>query len=224
METKVTKHYFEYGTQKYFRGKAENVEICSYGEKKDPIGAEAYLAVQAKVKREYLKGRVSYITGVKIDWNKQSEAAVGVNGRLKYFDLDGRVAVSGSYEHAKSAKLELVKFGINEGPLTTMLNRDADGARQYLADEGADGRIVSEIWVLMKGELAEHFATSGTIEASVSTTGADLELTATGGTHGSQTVAISAGTTFAYLMHKVKEWNKGKTQIENMEDDRKGMN
>jgi hypothetical protein len=31
METKVTKHYFEYGTQKYFRGKAENVEICSSG-------------------------------------------------------------------------------------------------------------------------------------------------------------------------------------------------
>jgi hypothetical protein len=55
-------------------------------------------------------------------------------------------------------------------------------------------------------------------------TGADLELTASGGTHGSQTVAISAGMTFAYLLHKVKEWNKGKTQIENMEDDRKGMN
>jgi hypothetical protein len=51
-----------------------------------------------------------------------------------------------------------------------------------------------------------------------------LELTATGGTHGSQTVAISAGMTFAHLLHKVKEWNKGKTQIENMEDDRKGMN
>jgi hypothetical protein len=56
------------------------------------------------------------------------------------------------------------------------------------------------------------------------TTGADLELTASGGTHGSQTVAISGGMTFAYLLHKVKEWNKGKTQIENMEDDRKGMN
>ena len=55
-------------------------------------------------------------------------------------------------------------------------------------------------------------------------TGADLELTASGGTHGSQTAAISAGTTFAYLLHKVKEWNKGKNQIENMEDDRKGMN
>jgi hypothetical protein len=132
--------------------------------------------------------------------------------------------MSGSYAHAKSAKLELVKFGINEGPLTTLLNKDADGARHYLAEEGADGRIVSEIWVLMKGELAEHFATSGTIEASVGTTAADLELTATGGTHGSQTVTISAGTTFAYLLHKVKEWNKDKTQIENLEDDRKGMN
>jgi hypothetical protein len=76
----------------------------------------------------------------------------------------------------------------------------------------------------MKGELAEHFATSGGIDASVSSTGADLELTATGGTHGSQTVVISAGTTFAYLLHKVKKWNNGKTQIEDMEDDSAGMN
>jgi len=134
------------------------------------------------------------------------------------------VAVSGSYEHAKSAKLELVKFGINEGPLTTMLNRDADGARQSLADEGADGRIVSEIWVLMKGELAEHFATSGTLNASVGAAGGELELTAKGGKYGSQTVVIAPGTTFAYLLYKVKKWNKDKTQIEDMEDDSKGMN
>jgi hypothetical protein len=223
-ETKVTKDYFEFGTIKYFRGKGENVEICSYGEKKHPMGGAPYLAVQAKVNRAYLKDRVDYITSVKVDWRKQSEAAVEVNGRLKYFDLNGKVAVSGSYQNVKSAKLELVKFAINEGPLKGMLNRDADGARRYLAEEGADGRIVSEVWVLMKGELAEHFATSGGIDASVSSTGADLELTATGGTHGSQTVVISADTTFAYLLHKVKKWSNGKTQIEDMEDDSSGMN
>jgi hypothetical protein len=86
-ETKVTKHYFEFGTLKYFRGKAENVEICSCGAKKDAIGPEAYLAVEAKVKREHLKGRVGYMTAVKVDWNQQSKADVEVNGRLKYFNL-----------------------------------------------------------------------------------------------------------------------------------------
>jgi hypothetical protein len=104
-ETKVTKDYFEFGTIKYFRGKGENVEICSYGEKKHPLGGAPYLAVQAKVNRAYLKDRVDYITSVKVDWSKQSEAAVEVNGRLKYFDLNGKVAVSGSYQNVKSAKL-----------------------------------------------------------------------------------------------------------------------
>jgi hypothetical protein len=221
--TNITQHYFEFNTIKYFRGKAENVEIGSYGDKDDPVGPQSYLAVQAKVKREHLKGRVKRITTAKIDWNKQSKADVEVSGVVKYFGLNGQAAVSGSYEKAKSARLELVKFAINEGPLKTMLNKEANGARKYLAEEGRDGRIVSEIWVWMDGELAEHFATSGAIETSVGITGADLELTAKGGTHGSQTIRISAGTTFAYLLHKVKKWNKDKTQIEDLEDDSHGL-
>jgi hypothetical protein len=49
-----------------------------------------------------------------------------------------------------------------------------------------------------------------------------LSVTVTGGKHGSQTVTLSKGTTFAYKLHKVKDWNKGKTQIENLEADYKG--
>lgn len=223
-EIKITKHYFQFGTIKYFRGKAENVELCSYGEKKDPFGPEAYLAVEAKVKREHLKDRLRFLEPVDVNWSQQSKADVEVNGRLQYFGLNGKVMMSGSYEHAKSANLKLMKFFINAGPLKTMLNKDANGARNYLAEEGRDGRIVSEIWVVMEGGLAESFATSGAINTSVNAVGGDLELTVEGGTYGSQTVKFPEGMTFAYLMHKVKKWNKGKTQIEDMEDDEKGMN
>ena len=52
---------------------------------------------------------------------------------------------------------------------------------------------------------------------------ADLSVTAKGGKHGTQTITLSAGTTFAYKLHKVKDWNQGKTKIENMEADYKGM-
>jgi len=31
-----------------------------------------------------------------------------------------------------------------------MLNTVADGARNFLASEGTDGRIVSEVWVVME--------------------------------------------------------------------------
>jgi hypothetical protein len=33
MATPITKHAFEFGTQKYFRGNAHLVEIGTYGEK-----------------------------------------------------------------------------------------------------------------------------------------------------------------------------------------------
>lgn len=223
METKVAKHYFEYGTVKYFRGKAENVQIGSYGEKKDPIGAIAYLDVQARVKAEHLDGRVHYVTTIDVDWEDEKEAAVEANGDLKFFGLSKKVALNGSYEKAKSARLKLVKFAINEGPLKTMLNQDAGGARNFLAKEGKDGRIVSEIWVAMEAELAEHFATSGSISVGAGAAGSSLEVSASGGRHGSQTVVLSPGTTFAYKLHKVKSWNKDKTRIEDLEADYKGM-
>jgi negative regulator of genetic competence, sporulation and motility len=72
-------------------------------------------------------------------------------------------------------------------------------------------------------ELAEHFETHGSASFSVQAFGSSLEITVTGGKHGSQTIAYSTGTTFGYMLHKVKKWNKDKTQIEETEDDYKGL-
>lgn len=228
-ETKIHKNYFLYNSLKYFRGKAENVEIGAYGQKKTPFADDPYLAVQANVKREHLKGRVRWVTESAIDWNRQTKADVEANGQLRYFTLEASGASRASFEQAKSARLKLVKFAINEGPLTAMLNNDAGGARNYLKDEGADGRIVSEVWVVMEGALAETFSTAATSGGSVSvdvTKAAQLQLTAnhSGGARGSATIILAPGTTFAYLLHKVTKWNKGKTRIEDMEDDSKGLN
>jgi hypothetical protein len=223
-ETKVTKHFIEVGTIKYFRGKAENVSIGAYGEKKDPIGPDAYLAIQNRVKTEHLTSRVRYATTANINFANTNKADVEVNGTLKVFGVGVKVAESMSFEKAKSGHLKLVKFFIDEGPLQAMLNKDADGARNYMADEGDDARIVSEVWVVMEAELADHFDSSASRSVAVSLGGNSLDFSASGGKLGSQTITLSQGTVFAYLMHKVKDWNKGKTQIEDMEDDQKGMN
>jgi hypothetical protein len=223
METKITKHFFEYGGNKYFRENAHNVDLGSYGEKKDPVGARAYLDVQSNVKSEHLASRVKYNTTVDINWNQTNKGDVEVNGFLKFFGLGANAAVSGSFEKAKSANLKLVNFAIHEGPLKVMLNKDANGARKFLAEEGNDGRIVSEAWYLMEGELAEHFKTAGSISASGDAGAKGLAVTASGGKHGSQTITIEEGATFAYKLHKVKDWDKGKTQIEQLEADWKGM-
>lgn len=223
MATKIAEHYFEYGTLKYFRGNAHLVEIGSYGEKKDPIGPQAYLDPQAKVKSEHLESRVKCGVPVKIDWNEVSKAGLEAQADLKFFGLGKKGAVSFNHQKAKDAKLELVNLVINELPLEAMLNHDADGARNYLAEEGNDGRIVSEVWIVVDAELGQHFAAYGESSASVQAFGSSLEVTVTGGKHGAQTVTPSAGSTFAYKFHKVKKWNKGKTEIEGMEADYHGM-
>jgi hypothetical protein len=220
-EVNITSSSFKYGTISYFRGKAENVEMCSYGEKKTPFGGAPYLSVQNKVKSEYLNGRVKFATRCEIDWSTQSQAAVDAND-ISYFGVGVKGAFSGSYSKAKSASLDLVKFAIDEGPLKTMLNSDASGARNFLRDEGSDGRIVAEIWVVMEAKLAQHFQTSGSISVSGTVNGVSADITASGGTEGTQTITISKGSTFAYLLFKVKDWNSGKTQILDLEDDTAG--
>ena len=61
-------------------------------------------------------------------------------------------------------------------------------------------------------ELASHFDGAGSF--SVKANGSNWDATASGGVSGSQTITLSRGATFAYGMHKVSNWNQGKTQIE----------
>jgi hypothetical protein len=223
METKVTEHYFQYETNKYFRGNAHSLRMGSFGEKKDPIGAKAYLDVQGTIKPEYLASRVKYNTTTKIDWSQTNKAEVEAEGAFKFFGLNINTAVNGTFDKAKNAKLEMISFTIDEGPLQKMLNEDADGARKYLADEGNDGRVVSEVWVVTDGELSEHFSTSGSVSVSANAVGNSLDVTAKGGKHGSQSIRLEEGVVFAYKLHKVKDWNRDKTRIENLEADWKGI-
>jgi hypothetical protein len=221
MSTKITDHYFEYGALKYFRGNAHLVEIGTFGQKKDPIGAGVYIDPQSKVQRANLVKRVTKGITVGIDWGQTSQAAVEVNGTVKVFKVGVTAAGSLAYSKVKSANVKLYNLFITEGPLKTMLNADATAARNYLATEGADGRIVTEVWIVMEAALAEHFDTSGSISATATT--ADLKVTASGGKSGTQTITLSAGSVFAYKMHMVNAWNATKTKVEGLESDYYGM-
>ncbi len=221
MAINITKHSFKYGSQKYFRGNAHLVELATFGEKKDPIGAKAYLDPEGKVARKHLKNIVKEGKPVSINWNQTTKAEVEVNGLVPVFGLNMKVARTYSYQKAKNAKLKLFNLSISERPLKKMLNGNANAARNYLADEGKDGRIVSEVWIVIETELAEQFDTAESI--SVSEIASGLGVTARGGRYGTQEITLSAGSVFAYKLHKVKDWSRGKKQIEDMEADYKGM-
>jgi hypothetical protein len=228
-ESRVDKHTFVYNGERYFRDKSEDVLMCSYGEKEDPLGTKASLNVTNHVDRNLLKGRVRYVTTADVDWSRQAKVDVEAQGGLKYFVVSGEAGASFSYEKAKSAKLKLAKFVIDEGPLQQMLNTEATGARRFLAQEGRDGRIVSTIWVVVEAKIAESFAASGTktadIEAEVlSAAKVRISTKASASAKGRTTIVWEPGTTFAYLMHRVSKWNKDKSRVEELDIDAKGLN
>ena len=224
----VEDHYFEYSSMKYFRDDAENIQLGSYGAKHAEVfGPGAYLEVQNLVKREYLTGKVTCIRPLAVDWDHQSAAAVEANGKISYFVASGQGAVSGSYSDVKQANLKLMKLVINEGPLRTILNQDAAGALKSLSDEGANGRIVNQIWVGLAGTIEEQFTSALASGASVSATveGASLALgvqvKGTSSTHA--TITLNPGTTFAYGLCKVSNWDDHRTRVADLSDDYYGM-
>jgi hypothetical protein len=219
-DVKIKDSYFKYGGVKYFRGKSENVQLGSYGEKKTPAGKPNYLAIEKNIKTQHLDSAKVKVAGpFNIDWSKQSKKHVEATGGLKFFKNSGGTAAL-THKKAKQAKLKLMKFFIHEGAMKTTLNKQADGARSYLKKEGKDGRVVTEVWVVMEAKLANSISNAGSVSASSGNNG--IKIKARGET--TETITLAPGTTFAYLMHKVKKWNKGKKKITDMEDDQKGLN
>lgn len=223
MSTKITEHYFQYGTQKYFRGNAHLVELGAHGEKKDKLGPKSYLDPSGKIKASLLAERPIMESSLDIDWSEVNKADLEAVANLKFLGLGRKHAVSFDYKKAKSAKLKLLNFSIAENPLTRCLNNDANVVRNAMADEGKDARIVSEVYIVVEAELAEYFdnyyGSSNRWEAM----GSSLDVNVSGGKIGNSAITIGPGTAFAYKLHKVKNWSKGKEQIENMEADYYGM-
>jgi len=219
VETKIADNYLLFEGSKYFRRGAHLVNPGGYGQKRNPLGSAPYLEVQNKIKNENLVGYFNYRTTIKIDWSKSSQGEVDAGGEFKFLGLGVKAVDTASYEKAKSAKLQLMSLAINEGPLQRLLNESADGARKYLADEGGDGRIASELLVCVSAELAEHFSTSASISVALNAAGNSLSLTAKGGAQGSQTIEYEPGVTFAYRLHQVTKWNKDKPRVDEMKVD-----
>ncbi|MCA9547070.1 MAG: hypothetical protein KC613_21860 [Myxococcales bacterium] len=218
---KITKSKFVYNGKAYFRGGSENVVLGAYGEKKTPVGRPNYLAVEDEIGQGILAGDVKISGPYTVDWKKHSKGEV--NAGIKYLTVAGGTA-GFSWDAAHSANLQLVKFWVNEGPLKTILNTKAGKAREALKKEGGDGRVVSEVWVAMEANLASDVTNcaSGSVQGSAK--GFTVTLSGKNCTTKTGSVTIPSNTTFAYLMHKVKKWNKGKTQVDNLEDDNVGAN
>ena len=222
-KAKIEKNHLEMGTRKYFRVQSGDVELGSFGQKKNPVSQVPQLEIEGHIRCKYLKDDVVRVVTTTVDWSPEHSTDVNAHGSLRYFVLGTKAPVTGTYEDAESAGLRLVKVSVNEEPLKRILNDQDEEARSYLACAGQNGRIVAEVWTLMEGELAEEFAAASTFDMASGADGAGLELGVSGGCHGSQTVIFSSGTVFAFSMHRVKEWKNGTDQIIAIEEDSDGI-
>lgn len=206
---------------RYFRRGSSSTSVGAYGRKATPVTQANYLQVDGHLRYEFLDGKLKADPPVAIDWSKTSQQDVGADVST-YFDVGG---AKGSFDtqKAKTARLELVRFSVDPGPLKRILNTDANTVRKNMKSEGNDARICSSVYVVMSAELGQRFATAADISAEV-TTADGLKITAKGGGSwsGTETIVLGTGTVLAYGLQKVKKWDGDK--VEDLEDDWQSVN
>lgn len=224
-DVNITKSAFVFNGKRYFRAGSEDLEMGAFGEKKTPITKPNYLAKEGTVSTKNLsKVKVDVSGPFSIDWSKYSSS--NVSAGISYLKLAGGI---GAFNRnvAKNANLKLVKFSLGETPLKNLLNKHAGAARNALDAEGNDGRIVSAVFVAMEGKLASQVSNAGSVNVSVpvANSGFVVDLGGGGSSTSNSEVLIPPNTSFAYLLHKVKKWEKsnGKRLIKDMEDDQQSL-
>ena len=131
-----------------------------------------------------------------------------------------------SYSKLKTAKLSLLNFHLNEAQLKNLINQNSS-VFNYMKDEGADGRVVSEIWVVVDAEISEAVDLSRTINVGAKfnkNNQLNVKFNLKSGKQ--HTISISTGSVFAYKLHKVTDWDKRRkkaTKVTDMKADYKGM-
>jgi hypothetical protein len=187
---------------RYFRRNSIELGIGKYGEKKTPITQANSLEVDGGISAALLEGKIRKSQPYEIDWSKESQADVTGSASL-FFNLEGTADFT--LNRAREAKLKLVRFHIEGADLATALNNDK-GALAEMKREGNDARVCSSVWVVMSGELAHRFESS--VRLSVSGNAGALQLGVEGGGawKGEEKITLSAGTIFAYGLHKIDKW------------------
>ncbi len=214
----VKTNHLTFGSVNYFRAGADRVTLGAYGEKKSPVFQGNYLEVQYCLPDKKLDGKISKATIAEIDTarSNRGEVEADVQG-LKVVNTGARITYGGFTGN----KLKLVHLVIPAGPIKDAAN-DSPRALDRLRSYGADARIAHEIFVVMQASTAKAFTASASFDVEAYT-GAGIVVAGRGaaGTGTITRVTLSAGTTYAYLLVKLK-WKRGKTEIEKCTDDQWG--
>lgn len=212
----VKANHLTWNGRSYFRGGAENVELGSIGEKRTPILSQNYLEVKDRIPAPKINdyGTVK-VTSVDLDIAQSSSSSFG--GLVSVILGGVPVSMVGSLVHSQLSRydLKLLKMYVLANDMKAAANH-SPAALSSLAAWGGDARIAHEIWVVMEASWASEFNRAGS--ATLSIAGGILKATAGTSSSGAYTASIPPGATFAYLLASI-DWNSGKSQILDLDDD-----
>jgi len=220
----IEKDYLRVDGTRYLREKSGNLELGSFGLRKgDAAQRLVDLEIDGHLRCKYLHDDVLTVTAWPFDWATQRREELDAQDSVKYFVLDSKAAVAGTYTDMEKAGLALVKVEIPGDTLKRILNHEDEEAREYLRKEGKDARVVAEVWTFMESQMAETLAAADTYEVNAAPDNAGLELGVRDGAQDGESVVFSTGTIFAFSMHAVRQWNESGVQVVDLAEDRVGL-
>lgn len=191
-------HFLKYSNRKYFTTGAEEITLGTYGRKRIPIAAANYL--QKWKDLEIDSAHIDNATVVDLDFSRSSEAKL--KAHLKKKGL-GEADAKGQFSRLQSGSLKVMKLSVSTGDMVDALNADKD-VFDKLNDFRPLDRVCHEIFVVIEATLAEKIEASGSLSASGSKGDITVDGSVSGGGSSSNNLTISAGTTLAYGMLKLR--------------------
>ena len=210
----VKNSHFILSGHKYFMGRAENIRLGTYGEKRTSPLYKNYLDGQSNI--PMLNFNIEKPTIVEIDFEKSKKAD---------FNIDANYKVAGgtigySYENMKQGKLALIKMIIQSKEITDFINNDEDLLEEFKSYKIP--RVANQVFVVVEASFAETFSSKADFKANFEKGILTVEANTEAGASGKSTLTISPGTVFAYGIVK-PVFNKDKSKITKFETDQWGM-
>ena len=177
----------------YFRSHADAVQLGDVGEKQMPGDQEPHLAVRTSLPRGAL--RIESATQIELHGVAVSGSDIGASLAISGVGL---LCASSVARQLEDQALCLVRLGASPQAMVEAANRAPEVIAE-LVRIGVHGRLVHQVLVILEMTTALNFTRATRFEAG----GARDSCVVTGIVGGSRTVvALTPGTTFAYLLLK----------------------
>lgn len=218
---KVTKNSLKVEGNTHFRRNASEVTLVSWGKKRHPLGQSGYVDVEGHL--EPPKSKIMKLTTFDFAWDRSTSDEVIGGLSLAQLKLAG-VQVSVARKLGSQGRLKLLECAVEHQQLEKHIN-GTPKLLEALKEADNDTRLVTIIFVVITGEIAETIDTSEAASAAVTIKGITLDVKQRHSETGTTKLQLDPGSPFAYACAEPiwdKPSKRNRTKIERFRTDYKG--